>query len=295
MRLLTILLSLISLAGFPLIALANPASTIDELTAAYSIETCADCHEDIHEEWKNSWHGKPVIDPRVLRTWRTFILSGLDKSRTAERKNLKEVCLPCHAPLTQDASEELIVQIADMIVTAVEDQDKAKREEAVKELSKLDINCLVCHNVKALPGGNPQPKTIYGPRGSKDTPHKEESGMETAKSDFLTTSEFCAQCHHGCPPGMPSSICPTLYSSYKEQYLAHGGEQTCQGCHMKGDDYKSHRFPGIYKIDQAQQGIEITLNARPTTFVYHLENRLVPAVVTNIQVKNTAGHGIPHG
>lgn len=297
MRLSLSLILLISVVFIPQSALANPASTIDELVAPYNVEGCADCHESIHDEWKDSWHGKSIIDSRVLRTWRTFILRGLDKSK-GTRRDLKDVCLPCHVPQTKDASDDLVTHIADLIVTAVDDGDKAKREDAKKELSKLNINCLVCHNLKATPDGNPKAGALYGPRGTvdpEDPPHEE---FETIKSDFIKTSEFCAQCHHGCPPGMPSSICPTLWTSYKEYYLAHGGTETCQSCHMKQadpDEPKSHRFPGIYEVDQAKQGIELTLNASPTQYVYHLENRVVPAVVMNVQIKNTSGHGIPHG
>lgn len=280
----------------PLNTLAAQVETIDELAQIVNSEKCAECHEDIHEKWQESWHAKSIVDSRVLRTWRTFILSGLDKSPAAKRRDLKDVCLPCHAPVTQYASDALVEKITDLIVTAVEDKDSAKREIAIKELSKLNINCIVCHNMKAVADGNPKPKTIYGPGISEEEPpHKEEFGFDTVKTAYLKTSEFCGSCHHGCPPDMPSSICPTLYTSYKEQYLAHGGDKTCQECHMVGEDGENHRFPGMFELDFAKQGIDLKLSASSTEYVYHLENRLVPAVVTNIQVKNTSGHGMPHG
>lgn len=298
MKLFLVCTALISLLFIPQATPANSASTIDELVAPYNVDGCADCHEGIHDDWKNSWHGKSIIDSRVLRTWRTFILSGLDKSPKAKRRDLKDVCLPCHVPHTKDASDELVTHIAGLVVTAVDDKDKAKRESAIKELSKLNINCIVCHNLKATPDGNPKPGAIYGPRGTpdpKEPPHEE---FETIKSGYLQTSEFCAQCHHGCPPGMPSSVCPTLYSSYKEHYLAKGGTETCQSCHMTPEDPedpKSHRFPGIYETDQIKKGIDLKMKVRPTQYVYHLENRFVPAVVVKVDVTNKAGHGIPHG
>jgi hypothetical protein len=64
---------------------------------------------------------------------------------------------------------------------------------------------------------------------------------------------------------------------------------------MKGEDGVSHRFPGVYEIDNVKKGIELTVKALPTTYVYHLENRMVPALVLKVNVKNTAGHIIPHG
>lgn len=369
----------ISLAVLSGPASAGQISTIDELTAEFNSESCIECHRETHKEWKNSWHGKSIIDPRVLRTWRTFILSGLDKSE-GSRRDLKDICLPCHAPQTKDASDELITSIAGMIITAVEKKDtyetegdlsdspqtsdevnkvedetmfedidtviepvedgeiplepavevedmtativvengkvkieyspydpsvdikeptfldkgESLGEKAVIELSKLNINCMICHSMKALPGGNPRPKTIYGTSGSGSVEHKEALGAETRISGFMKTSEFCAQCHHGCPPGTPSSICPTIWTSYKESYMARGGDRTCQDCHM-GADKKSHRFPGIYETDYVKKGITLTLDAEPTRYIYHLENRIVPAVIINVKVKNIAGHSIPHG
>ena len=517
--LLTIFLVILSGPAF-----ADQISSIDELTAPYSSESCIECHRETHKGWKKSWHGRSIIDSRVLKTWRTFILSGLDRSE-GSKTDLKDICLPCHAPQTKDASDDLVKEIAGMIITAVEEidtyeteddvlppetEDKAVPsgtetiipssepeaispsseledealpsgireqlpsstledeititdimgtdsvelkdtlavpeddmydspwirdevngteditfgvfeepapgfieekdyyeagepvddtaakpvegpvpgedeilieseliiesevmveskdtalepaedqtvsfaqdgeiplepaedltmevedmtativlddgkvkieyspydpsvdpeepafldkgetlgEKAVKELSKLNINCMICHSMKALPGGNPRPKTIYGTSGSGSIEHKEALGAETRISGFMKTSEFCAQCHHGCPPGMPSSICPTIWTSYKEKYIARGGDKTCQDCHMRGADKISHSFPGIYETEHVKKGVILTLDAEPTRHVYHLKNRIVPAVVMNVKVKNTAGHGIPNG
>lgn len=292
------LIFLISVAFIPQYAIAEPAATIDELVAPYNVEGCADCHEEIHDQWKDSWHGKAIIDSRVLRTWRTFVKRGLDDNPQAERKNLRDVCIGCHAPFAVGASDELATEIAGLVVTAVDDPDKNKRADATKELAKLNINCLVCHNLKAVEGGGAKAGALYGPRGEQDPEEAAHEEYETIKSDYISTSEFCAQCHHGCPPDMKSDVCPTLYTSYKEKYLARGGTETCQGCHMKQpdpDELKSHAFPGIYEVEQVQEGIELTVKASPTQYVYHLKNVVVPAIVLNVQVLNKAGHGIPHG
>ena len=447
----TVLFLIIFLATFSVQASAGPISTVDELNAPYNSNACITCHKDTHKGWKRSLHGKSMIDPHVLKTFKTFILNGLDRSE-GSRKDLKDICLPCHAPQTNSASDDLIREIAGMIITAVEEIDPDKTvpiislsesaedvmiidlknldefeteyalskpelsllhslwvrdkpddditftllEEpdlppiieivpdeaedqieveviiedndtapeliedftvsfiedgeipyelvdnepvevedltatlvldngkvkieyspydpaidlkeptfldkgltrgdiAMEELSKLNINCMICHSMKALPGGNPRPGTIYGTSGAGSAEHKESLGLETRKSGFMKSSEFCAQCHHGCPPGMPSSICPTIWTSYKEDYMARGGDKTCQECHMDGTDKKGHGFPGIYEAEQVKKGIILTLEAEPTRYVRHLQNRVVPAVVMNVKVKNNAGHGIPNG
>ncbi len=298
MRVFLVVIMLVSVALIPQSAFSTTATTIDELAAMYNAESCAECHEDTHEEWKNSWHSKSLSDSRVIRTWRTFILRGLDKENMP-REILRDACIKCHAPQIKDASNEVVKEIAGLIITAADDKNKAKREAAVKELSKININCLVCHNLKGAPDDKPQPKTIYGPGRAEDTsPHREEIGYDTVKSDIMNTSEFCARCHHGCPPGLPSSVCSSLWTSYQEHYLAKGGKETCQDCHMKQpapDELKSHRFPGIYDPEQVKQGIDLALKARATKYLYNLENRVVPAVVVNVDVTNIAGHLIPHG
>jgi hypothetical protein len=283
-----------SLVMLPLLAYGNQATTIDELAAMYDSSKCADCHEDTHDEWKSSLHSQSVTDSRVIRVWRTFILSGMDK-KGIPRSALKDICLNCHAPQVKDATPEVSAKIADLVVIAADDKDASKREAALKELGKLNVNCLVCHNMKAAEDGKPHAKTIYGPKDPADVPHKDEFGFDTVKTDYLKNVEFCAQCHHGCPPGMSSEKCPTQFTSYKEHYLAKGGDKTCQQCHMKGEDIASHKFPGLFDIEFAKTGLELTLNASPTEYAYHLENRIVPAVIVNTQLKNVAGHIIPHG
>ncbi|NOZ70038.1 MAG: hypothetical protein GXP46_12535 [Deferribacteres bacterium] len=294
MRLFIALVFLISsVVTLPQVSLAQKATTVDELAAMYNIDTCIDCHEDTHDEWKNSWHSQTISDSRVVRTWRTFILRGLDKSDQTTRKDLS-MCLRCHLPQVKDATDGLVEKIADLIVTAADAKSKAKRESAKKELSKLNVNCLICHNLKGAPDGNPQAKTIYGPRGSTDTPHKEEIGFETVKSDVIKTSQFCARCHNGCQ-GLPLGVCSSVVTSYNEHYVKNGGKKTCQDCHMPGDETKSHKFPGIFDVDFAKTAVDIEIVASKSRYIYHLENKIVPAIGMRVKVTNTGGHEWPHG
>jgi formate-dependent nitrite reductase cytochrome c552 subunit len=298
MRQFLVFMLFVSLLFIPHSSFSKQANTIDELAAMYNVEECADCHEEIHDEWKSSWHGQSLANSLVIRAWRTFIKRGLDKEEMLGRKDLKMICLPCHVPQIKDATDDVGKQIADLVVIAAEDENEAKRKAAKKELSKLNINCLSCHNLRALSGGNPKSGAIYGPKGTEDPEDPPHEEFETIKSDFMGTTDFCAQCHHGCPPGMPSSVCPTIYTSYMEDYVGKGGKETCQDCHMKQadlDEPKSHRFPGIYEVDFVKEGVSLTVNARPTTYMYPLENKIVPAVVVQVDLTNKAGHGIPRG
>ena len=128
MRLFITLVLLIFVTAIPQLVSAEPAKTIDELVAPYDSSKCAECHEDAHENWEKSWHAKSVTDSRVLRAWRTFILSGLDGSEQAKRRDLKDICMPCHVPQVKQVpiTDELAVEIGNLIVTAADDKDAAK-------------------------------------------------------------------------------------------------------------------------------------------------------------------------
>lgn len=271
------------------------ANTIDELVKLYDITPCIGCHQDKHEEWKSSTMGNSIIDPRVLKGFRTFIRLELDDEPTLSRKDLT-ICLNCHVPQIKDATPELVERIAEMVITAVEDKEEERRESAKKELSKLNLNCLVCHHIRANGfDGEPEKGMIYGPREIDYSPH-EGIGFKTKRAELMTKSEFCAQCHH-CPPTVPWEQCPTLYTSYVEGFLKKGGKETCQDCHMRDKDKKgwSHRFYGPDDIEFLKSAISLNIKARATKYIDMDEGKFIPAMVVEIELRNNAGHVLPHG
>jgi len=292
MRLIFICILLLSVALLPYPVSAEKAATIDGLVKMYNIDPCIQCHADKYEQWKTSTMGNSVVDPRVLLGMRTFIRLAIDKEKSLKREDLT-ICLNCHVPQIKDAAPELVIHIGDLILTAVEDKDEIKRDAAKKELSKLNINCLGCHNLKAT-GFNVRPKAgvIYVPDNIDASAHM-KAGYETQKSDILETSEFCAQCHH-CPPDVPWKECPTLYTTYIEDFIRKGHKETCQDCHMKGAE-AIHKFFGPNDLEFLKSSITLTVNARPTRYINIYENKKTPAMVLQIELKNNAGHVIPHG
>lgn len=292
MRLYFIVILIFILPLVTSVASAQKATTIDELADMYSIKACADCHEEKHKEWKRSTMGNSVVDPRVLRGWRTFIKLELDKESTMSRKDLR-ICIDCHVPQIKDATDELVVHIAGLVMISVEDNDKAKRDAAINELSKLNLNCLGCHNLRATGfDGKPEADTIYVPNEIDGSAHM-AAGYKTIQTGFLKTSEFCAQCHH-CPPSVPWEECPTLYTTYTEEFISKGRTETCQDCHMTGDE-KSHRFFGPNDPDFLKDAVTLNINVRPTRYIDNYNGIFLPAVVVEVDVTNNAGHVLPHG
>jgi nitrate/TMAO reductase-like tetraheme cytochrome c subunit len=278
-------------------AMDKEANTIDELVSMFDESSCIDCHEEIHNQWNQSWHAQSVVSS--LGSITTFIEVGLKREWETEVSKAQLLkCLDCHAPVINFASEKLAVEIADKIITAAKEKGKPAGDTAMEELAKLKVGCLSCHNLKSLavaPGFNglPEDGIIYGPRG-------EDAGdaHETLASVDMTRSAFCMQCHGVYTAADGETIqCNTLSGSYQDAYVAQGGSRTCQNCHMD----KGHLFPGGRNLDMVKKGLGLDVQITP---YQHLPGQLkgvkdekmwVPSAVVTVFIENKAGHRIPDG
>jgi hypothetical protein len=203
-----------------LFAITVSAATIDELVANYNISLCLECHADVAENLLMSNHVYSIINPRVI-----LAIKNETKASKPAREAVKG-CLSCHAPITDNASDDLLDKIATLIVIA-DNKHTGLKESAIKELSKLSINCLVCHMMKGMPVDKIKPKVIYGPGWDEhEHSHKDEYGFDTLKSDYFMSSEFCLSCHSGPLPS---------HKNYKTHYT--DTKKTCHQCHMN-----NHKF-----------------------------------------------------
>ena len=274
---------------FPLTAFGE-YTTIDEVAKAYSDQSCKTCHEKMYQEWKESFHSQSII--HSLPGMKGFVTVGIKKewNREVTKADLMK-CFHCHAPQLYDASESLVKEIADMVVTAVDEKDTEKKEAARKELAKLNVNCVICHNtVVHRPStgwlGKAEKDTMYGPR-KVSAPHK------TLQSTMIQSPVFCGQCHGVYnPPDNEILMCNTLYDSYLNAYIPHGGQKTCQDCHMKEKE-RGHRFPGAYVADMVKDGLEF--EAEATGYKHLMGNKWVPKIIVTADIYNRSGHRTPDG
>jgi hypothetical protein len=263
--------------------------TLNELAKAYSVDQCRSCHAKVHGDWSTSYHSQSVV--HSLGGIRNFIVVGLGQEwkKPVNKEHLMR-CMDCHAPMLKDASESLIKEVSGLIVAAVDDKDEAKKAAAKKELAKLNVNCIICHNTKIVLEKNllgaPAAGVYYGPAGKPSPAHK------TEKSPAISGALFCGQCHGILtPPDGDFIMCNTLYPSYQDAYRGNGGTQTCQDCHMKAAN-RGHTFPGAYQVEMVREGIG--LDAQVMGFKL-TPGKWVPAVVVNVGLVNNAGHRIPDG
>ncbi|MBT8329169.1 MAG: cytochrome c family protein [Desulfofustis sp.] len=87
-------------------AMDKEADTIDELVSMFGESTCMDCHDEIHDQWSQSWHAQSVVSS--LGSIHNFIEIGIKKEWESEvtKAHLLK-CLDCHAPVINYASENL--------------------------------------------------------------------------------------------------------------------------------------------------------------------------------------------
>ncbi|MGE5894160.1 MAG: multiheme c-type cytochrome (seleno)protein ExtKL [bacterium] len=271
------------------VAVCGEYKTIDELAKAYSDESCKSCHAKIHDQWKISFHSQSVV--HSLGGMRNFIVLGLGKewNKPVTKENIMR-CMDCHAPQLHEASDGLIKDVAQLIVTAVDEKDEAKKATAKKELAKLNVNCIICHNTKISIEKNlkgaPRKGVYYGPTGKSSPAHP------TEKTAVITTAIYCGQCHGiFTPPDGDIIGCNTLYGSYQDAYRGNGGSETCQDCHMKKKD-RGHTFPGAYQAEIVKEGVEVDFQAMGIKLT---PGKWIPTTIVDIGLSNKAGHRIPDG
>jgi nitrate/TMAO reductase-like tetraheme cytochrome c subunit len=282
--------------ALPLMAFgAEKAKTIDELAKMYDSSSCKGCHKDIYEQWEKSMHSRSLFGTkRTMGGYKGMIEAGLMKAYTKLGvKEIKDIkmehfaqCFKCHLPhALKDGTDELAQQIAKAFI----DGDKAT-------LVKVGINCVVCHNTKAIvhkwQDGEPEKGVIYG---SKDGAHPDAAYKTMKKSVILSEAVACGQCH-GSGPNLDfpqPSQCATQYGSYQHSYIPSGGSETCQDCHMKKDG-KGHLMPAYSDADMVKRAVDVDVDFKAYKFLLKAGDS-IPTAVATVRITNNAGHRIPDG
>jgi len=179
-----------------------------------------------------------------LKAFKNFTENTQNDQSLTAGKRLEQNCFSCHAPQAKNASDRLLEEISGLIITAVDHEDSPEGKSARQELSKVSIDCYVCHMLNGMPEGEVEPNMIYGPGWDVDEPyHKKDHGFGTVKSEYLMSSGMCTRCHHDWPAGT-SSFIMTLHKNNQEHLVtAKSSNKTCQSCHMMEGEMIIHNMP----------------------------------------------------
>ena len=284
------------------------AKTIKELAERYDSSKCMECHEEAHEAWANSLHARSILGtPRTAPTIITALEKGLKLfpySGVKEDEDVKVehlmLCAKCHLPqldeATDDVAREIVSTIKAWMAAAKEGEDD-KVEELQATIASLNIGCMVCHNKMAIihkwADGYPQPDTVYG---ASDGEHEDEAHPKMAVAPALKESIFCGQCH-GLGPNFEfdhPSQCATLYGSYLYSYVAHGGSESCQDCHMTKSGL-GHDIQAYKDEDMIAMAVDVQVEGRSMFWRKNKEEGVVPIGVIEVELYNKTGHVIPDG
>ena len=284
------------------------AKTIKELAERYDSSKCLECHEEAHEQWSNSLHSKSILgSPRTAPTIITaiekglklFPYSGVTKDEEIKVEHLM-MCMKCHLPQLDEATDDVAREIVATIRAwqqAGKDGEDEKMDELQETIASLNIGCMVCHNKLALvhkwADGYPQPGVVYG---SQDGDHDAEEFDKMAEAPALGESIFCGQCH-GLGPNFEldhPSQCATIYGSYLYSYVAHGGSESCQECHMEksglGHDMQSYNSEAMIEM-----ALDVKVEGRSMFWRKNKAEGVVPIGIIEVSMYNKAGHVIPDG
>ncbi|MBF0458118.1 MAG: hypothetical protein HQK99_09510 [Nitrospirae bacterium] len=260
-------------------------------------EACAACHGDINTQWKMSLHSSSLL--HSIDGIYSFIVDGIEKDPIRKGLPLKGElmkCLNCHAPVMEYASDKFIKEVVDAIKIAGGKSANPEGKKKAKELlSHLNVSCYTCHNLRAVPPPHtPEKQTVYGLHGPGNI--KGNAAYHTIKkTTYLDNSIFCMQCHGlYTAPDSERIICSTIAQSYRDQYVAAGGQTTCQECHMTKSN-RGHTFPGAYAPVMLKEGMLLEVNARAFKTQSYGEKKWFPAAAITVDITNKAGHRIPDG
>jgi nitrate/TMAO reductase-like tetraheme cytochrome c subunit len=288
-------LFLVALLAMPSVGIsAEKAKTVDELAKMYDSTGCKSCHAEIYSQWEKSIHSHSLFGTkRTMGGYKGMIEAGLFKAYS--KLGVKEVkdikvehfaqCFKCHLPQIKDATDAVAQQLAKAFIEG----DKAT-------LLKVNINCVVCHNLKAIvhkwQDGEPEAGVIYG---SKDADHPDGTYKKLKKSVIMGEALACGQCH-GSGPNLEfpqPSQCATAYGSYQHAYIPSGGSETCQDCHMKKNN-KGHMMPAYRDADMRKMAFDVNVDIESYKFLLKAGDAYPMSVVT-VRMTNHAGHRVPDG
>ncbi len=262
----------------------------DAFVKRFDSKNCQECHEEIYNEWKKSWHSKSMVSS-VKGIGNFFTVGVPDEWDRKLTKAEIMKCLDCHIPQIKFATERLALEIADLMIGAKKAASPAEKEKYLAKLRKLNITCYGCHNIVATrPSlgvlGEPEEGVIYTSNEVETDDHP------TEKIPTLRRAVFCGQCHgvYAAPDG-EKIMCNTLSGSYVHAYVGQGGKKTCQDCHMKKAD-RGHTMPGGHDLSIVKEGIDFSADIK--CFRYGV-GKWDPAVSVHVRLENRAGHRIPDG
>ncbi len=301
-------LALLILAGVLWLALPSGGLVPEDVSVSASelpsAETCKPCHEEIYNQWRESYHARSIHEPTFRAMLTIFAYNTRGTNPEVWGPNY-EFCFNCHAP------EVKVKNNAAELARQIRNGEKITSE---------GITCTVCHSIEwvtDIPDPNVPVAFDVGP-----TPpyHK------VKKTALFEQSVLCSPCHdynnpyavvahqvYKSDPGVTGVPCCTVNRDWKKTSYAQKGI-TCQSCHMREeqqvvqlsgfDKFKnmlyaltgltryrddrrrvSHTFPGGRSEEMLKRAVKMEIEAESAG----------DDIKATVALRNLTGHSIPNG
>src|SRR5689334_16677831 len=222
-----------------------------------SAKFCAKCHEDVHQQWRQSAHANSFRAPFYKKNVDLLIAQkGIEFSRH---------CEGCHNPIA-------------LLSGAL-----TKNSTADRSFDEDGITCMVCHSIQKVQNtsgtgsyvmGDPtilvsdDGTPVTGPVSFDDILTHPKQHSKAVMRDFYRTPEFCSVCHKAFLPRILNDYkwmrAFSVYDEWQQSSWARQSplpfyqkdvDSTCQTCHMpkvdatidygaKNHQVATHRWPG---------------------------------------------------
>jgi mono/diheme cytochrome c family protein len=196
--------------------------------------SCEPCHEAIYDDWNGSRHRVSWTNDLMIAG---FVAEPLP------------FCVNCHAPLVGQRDEVLANRA---FYAALDPRSRATSIPPRKPepTAAHGIHCATCH----VRDGQ-----MLAAEASGFSPH------DTREVPAMREGDFCIDCHEFPMPVTRNG--ETVLSDAPMQqtgtewraWIAAGGDQTCQDCHMPGG---RHVFRGAHDRDWLRQSVRVDLVVR---------------------------------
>lgn len=265
-----------------------------------SPEQCRECHPQHVADWEGSMHAYAMTDP-VFHALADVVAADF-------QGQVGQLCTQCHTVPGFLGNET--------VVTRAPDGQYEQRTEGLSPVAQAGVSCDVCHqitqvlepmnaSIQLTPDG-----TIRGPFADAmpNTFH------ESIESPLHRTGQLCVGCHDFVLPivGRPVPLEQTAHE-WETEYLAGGGDQQCQDCHMTpregqaavGGPTRTIHAHTFHAVDTAL--VDFPDRTRQRALVEDILSHAIELRVAietdtsgaptgaSVSLHNLAGHAIPSG
>ena len=237
-------------------------------TGLKDAKSCATCHREIYNEWKQSMHANSSYFKDPIHK---AVVDAYQKFRKSKGRPVDYHCASCHTPMA-DNRKELMQGVAKL------DASNPSHQEGV--------SCRSCHSVVDVNKHPTFDRPVYSPEaiiyGAK---HNTDNGVHVVRKwPVGSSNKVCLSCHGHKHNSKGVGIC--VMTGSKDAEFTQG---SCVSCHMpkvskvskrsKRSSHSSHLFAGSRNRHLMAKAVTVDL--------YQTSNQII------VELKNNVSHAFP--